>query len=278
MLLVAGAAAGAALWILLATLVPGCHRGRRGAWALHRASRLLLRALRVRPTQQAGPRSGASLIVANDASWIDVLVLSATGPLVPVVGSDVAGWPLLGTLARRSGAIFIDRHRPSGLPHEVHQITRALRRGDRVLVFPAGDQGESGRNPFRRAVFQAAVDAAVVVSPVAVCYRDSHGNLMTPCAFIGDTVPITSLIDLLAQRVTAAVTWLPVIPAIVAGGHPSADRARVAAAAQRSITRASQPPSARPLPISNPSDHATAAPPVAGVDAVPAAALTPRAA
>ena len=107
--LVVGAMVLGALLIVLASIAPGRLRGPSGAWALHRASRLLLRALGVRRAQRTGPRSGASLVVANDMSWLDVLVLSAAAPVLPVANAEVAGWPLIGSLARRSGTIFIIR-------------------------------------------------------------------------------------------------------------------------------------------------------------------------
>src|SRR6478752_3483813 len=173
-LLVAGAATVGAMSILMTTLAPGHCRGRLGPWALHRASRLLLRSLGVRLNERAHPRSGASLVVATDLSWLDVLVLCATGPVLPVADAKIGRWPLIGPLASRSGAIFVNRRRLSGLPGEVEQIAAALRRGHRVLVFPAvGQDGTQAAEPFRRAAFQAAVDAAVVVSPVAVTYRSS---------------------------------------------------------------------------------------------------------
>jgi 1-acyl-sn-glycerol-3-phosphate acyltransferase len=228
------------LWIVLAGLAPGHLRRRQGAWALHRASRLLLRALGVRIAQRSGPRSGASLVVvANGMSWLDVLVVSAAGPVLPVADVEVAEWPLIGSLARRSGAIFVDHKRLGGLPSEVEQIAAALRRGHRVLVFPAvGDQRESVVNPFRRAAFQAAVDAAAVVSPVVVTYRGSSGRPLTPAAPVDRATLVASLIRISAHRVTAEVGWLPTIPAIVDGGHPAGDRARAAAAAERAIARA----------------------------------------
>jgi 1-acyl-sn-glycerol-3-phosphate acyltransferase len=180
-------------------------------------------------------------VVANDVSWLDVLVLLAAGPVLPVADADVARWPFIGSLARRSGTIFIDRNRPSGLSNEVERIAAAMRRGHRVLVFPAAHgPRESAANPFRRAAFQAAVDAAVVVSPVAVTYCGSAGRPVTMGTPGDRAALVASLIRILAHRDAADVSWLPVIPAIVGGGHPAADRARAAAAAQRAIARAVQ--------------------------------------
>jgi 1-acyl-sn-glycerol-3-phosphate acyltransferase len=274
-LLVAGAIAVGAMWIVLAGVAPGRHRGRPGVWALHRASRLLLRALGVGLSQRAGPRSGASLVVANDVFWLDVLVLLAAGPVLPVAEAEVARWPLIGSLARRSGTIFIDRKRSRGLPDEVEQIAAAMRRGHRVLVFPAaGGPRESAASPFRRAAFQAAVDAAVVVSPVAVTYRGSADRPVAFGAPIDRDALVDSVIRTMARRNTADVSWLPVIPAIVDGGHPAGDRARAAAAAQRAIARALP----QPVVVRDPAGGPQAAQTAGFGDEPPEVGPTPRAA
>ena len=265
--LVVGAMVLGALLIVLASIAPGRLRGPSGAWALHRASRLLLRALGVRRAQRTGPRSGASLVVANDMSWLDVLVLSAAAPVLPVANAEVAGWPLIGSLARRSGTIFINPRQLSGLPGDVERIATAMRRGHRVMVFPTvGSRSASAVSQFRTAPFQSAVDAAVVVSPVVVTYRGSSGCLVTPGPPVDRAALVDSLIGILAHRRTADVNWLPVIPAIVDGGHPAGDRARAAAATQRALARASQQRPTGHIPAPNSTGRPHRAQPLGVVD------------
>jgi len=69
--------------ILLSTLRSGQRQTRHATRALTLASRLLLRALGIRLSQRGGPRPGASLIVANHISWLDVLVLASAGSMLP---------------------------------------------------------------------------------------------------------------------------------------------------------------------------------------------------
>jgi len=225
--------------ILLITMRAGPGRTHRGSWAVGRASRILLWALGVRLQQRGGPRPGASLVVANHVSWLDVLVLAAGGSMLPVAKAEIASWPLIGILARRCGVLFIHRRRLSELPTQVDRIADELRRGHRVQVFPeATTRCGTSINSFRRAAFQAAIDAAVVISPVAVSYRDSGGDHESATAFVGEMSLWTSvLIVLRAGPITAEATWLPTIPAIVATGIAPVDRARAASAAERSIAR-----------------------------------------
>ncbi|MEL6873345.1 MAG: lysophospholipid acyltransferase family protein, partial [Pseudomonadota bacterium] len=54
-------------------------------------------------------RNAPALIVANHASWLDIVVLSAVAPVSFVAKKDVAGWPFVGTLARLQRTVFVDR-------------------------------------------------------------------------------------------------------------------------------------------------------------------------
>lgn len=229
----------AVLLVLLAGLTgPRRSAQRRRVRAIGRGSALVLAALGVRTvTFGSGPPRGG-LVVGNHVSWLDVLVLAAAAPARDVAKAEVAGWPVVGGLARRAGTVFVRRNRWRGLPAAVRRVEHALRRGERVLVFPEATTRCGGSvGTFRRAMFQAAIDTAVPVAPVALAYRDGGGLRTTAPAFVGDEGLAASLRRILvAGRITVEVHWLPTIPAIVRGGHRSRDRAILAALAQRAIT------------------------------------------
>ena len=184
--LAAGAVVIGAAMAMVATSGPAYGRRRRGARAVHHASRMVLRTLGVRIELTGAPPVGASLVVANHVCWLDALVLAAAAPMVPVAGAEVDGWPVIGVLARRIGTVFVRQGEPRALPVDIENMTATLRAGHRVQVFPEGATwGAGALGKFRRAAFQAAVDAAVVVSPVALGYRDANGRPTTVGAFAG---------------------------------------------------------------------------------------------
>ena len=84
-----------------------------------------------------GRRDGV-LVVANHLSWIDVLALAAVAPVRPLAKREVGEWPFIGRLARRAGALFVDRAGLRALPGTVAELAAALRAGDAVAVFPEG--------------------------------------------------------------------------------------------------------------------------------------------
>jgi 1-acyl-sn-glycerol-3-phosphate acyltransferase len=118
-------------------------------------------------------------------------------------------------------------------------MTTALRQGAKVQVFPEATTRCGGAlGEFRRAAFQAAIDAAVVVLPATLSYRDRDGRQTAAPAFVGDETLIASI------RRTVAVTgleitvrWLSPIPAIAGTGQWARDRANVARGVELAVAR-----------------------------------------
>ena len=97
----------AATAVLIGAAGPRYGRTRWAGVAAHWGARILLRALGVRVRRHGTPWTGPALVVANRSSWLDVLVVTAMIPVRPVAQCEVADWPMIGVLARRGGAVFV---------------------------------------------------------------------------------------------------------------------------------------------------------------------------
>ncbi|MFF9765855.1 lysophospholipid acyltransferase family protein [Streptomyces sp. NPDC014636] len=215
-----------------AVLVRGCPplRGRIPAEWVRWWCRTIVRAIgvQVRITGAAAPAGGV-LLVANHVSWLDIPLLTAVRPARMLAKTEVRQWPVAGALAARGGVLFIERDRLRALPGTVARIAGALREGAAVTAFPEGSTW-CGRahGRFRRAVFQAALDAGVPVQPVSLRYRQQDGGPGTAAAFVGEDSLLASLWRVARARgLVAEVEVRPVIPP---GVHP--DRRGLAHAAQ----------------------------------------------
>ncbi|WP_063830630.1 lysophospholipid acyltransferase family protein [Kitasatospora phosalacinea] len=209
-------------------------------------SRLLLASLGVRVRAGAAPGrpAGGSLLVSNHISWLDVLLVAAVRPGRMLAKTEVGRWPVLGPLTAWGGTIFIDRDRLRALPGTVEEIAAALRRGERVVVFPEGSTwcGRGGGGRFRPALFEAAVRADVPVQPVTLRYRTADGRPSTAPAFVGEDGLAASLWRVVSARgLTAEVEFLPQLPPALFPG-----RRQLAAAAQRVVDRSRDPGATRP--------------------------------
>ncbi|MEU6591164.1 lysophospholipid acyltransferase family protein [Streptomyces sp. NPDC046881] len=222
--------------LVLAGVVLSPFRGRIPAGWVARWCRWIVRAVgvRVRITGTVPP-AGGLLLVANHVSWLDIPLLTAVRPARMLAKTEVGQWPVAGALAARGGALFIERDRLRALPGTVARIAGALRAGTAVTAFPEGSTW-CGRahGRFRRAVFQAALDAGVPVQPVSLRYRRQDGRPGTAAAFVGeDSLPASLWRVARARGLVAEVEVRPVIPP---GVHPD----------RRSLARAAQPAAPEP--------------------------------
>ncbi|PPS67774.1 MULTISPECIES: lysophospholipid acyltransferase family protein [Streptomyces] len=227
---------GAVVLLLLAGIALTPFGARIPASLVRRWCRWIVRAagVRVRVTGAAVP-TGGLLLVANHISWLDIPLLAAVRPARMLAKTEVRRWPVAGALAARGGTLFIDRDRLRALPDTVARIAAALREGTAVAAFPEGSTWcGRAQGTFRRAVFQAALDAGVPVQPVRLGYRLTDGRATTAPAYVGEDTLLASL-----WRVTTArglIAEVEVRDALPPGGSP--DRRALARAAQSQETAA----------------------------------------
>jgi len=230
----AGRAARARRWTGLATALTGAAAGAPDAAARALAAlgvevRVLPPAVPWRPAGE-GP---APLVVANHVSWLDDVALMAVFPaLRPVAKAEVAGWPVVGAAARRSGAVFLDRGSLRRLPGTVAEVAALLRDGVPVLVHPEGTTScGTALRRFRPAIFQAAIDAGAPVCPVALRYRTPAGPTAVAGYLGGDSLG-RSLRRVVATR--ELVLELHQLAPL----HPGEDRRSLAALAEYAVATA----------------------------------------
>jgi 1-acyl-sn-glycerol-3-phosphate acyltransferase len=232
-----------------------------------------------------GPSSGCSgdrrlgvLMVANHLSWLDILVLGAVQPMRMVAKREIRDWPVLGALAARAGTLFVDRCGLRSLPALVTETAAALRGGAVVGLFPEGTTWcGAASGSFRRAGFQAALDAGVPVRPVAQRMRLADGTSTGVGAFVGEDTLVASLLRVV--RLPELVVEVEVLPPLVA--EPGTDRRALARRAELVVALATgvpapaapaRPAVRRPLrPADGPAGTAASAAGPAGAAEGPAA-------
>jgi len=139
---------------LVERLFHGPARPVSGAFPLV-VSRLALRILGLRVEHRGAPLRGPGAVVANHVSWLDIFVLNAQKRIWFVAKSEVAGWPLIGWLARATGTLFIRRDRREAA-HQVKAFQTRLQLGHRLLFFPEGTSTDGKRVlPFKSTLFSA---------------------------------------------------------------------------------------------------------------------------
>ncbi|WP_314176586.1 lysophospholipid acyltransferase family protein [Streptomyces winkii] len=211
---------------------------RRHACAVLDALGIALDAAGAGPLRVPGTARG-TLIVANHVSWLDVIAVLAVEPVPLLAKREVAEWAVVGPLTRRTGTRFIDREALRELPRVVGELAEYLGGGGSVMVFPqATTWCTAPGGPFRRATFQAALDAGAPVRPVAIDFTRNRRPSTVPAYVGGDTLTAS------LRRVTGAdglAVRVRSCPPLWPHGH---DRRSLAAAAQAAVSGAVGRPAA----------------------------------
>jgi 1-acyl-sn-glycerol-3-phosphate acyltransferase len=141
--------------------------------------------IKVRVIGKAAKREAGRPVVyvSNHSSWIDVPIVGGVLDGCFVAKGDVAGWPIIGTIARLGRSVFVSRARAStGKERDV--MRAVLKAGDNLILFPEGTSSDGSRVlPFRSSFFALAEASAgeglsdlPLIQPVSVVY-DRLGGL-----------------------------------------------------------------------------------------------------
>jgi 1-acyl-sn-glycerol-3-phosphate acyltransferase len=174
--------------------------------------RMVLRILNIRVKILGAPSAADRplLFVSNHNSWLDIVVLGSTGPLVFIAKSEIARWPLFGTFARLQRSIFVDRAKRHGTGQVNESIAKTLSGGDPVVLFGEGTSSDGNRVlPFRSALLGGLRDAMEengrgFLQPVSIAYCKFHGIPMGRqhreiAAWYGDTDLVPHLLRVLRE-------------------------------------------------------------------------------
>jgi 1-acyl-sn-glycerol-3-phosphate acyltransferase len=152
------------------------------------------------------------LIASNHISWTDIMVIGSLADVAFIAKSDVAGWPVLGTLSRLQRTMFVERDRKGKSGDQAGEIAGRLAGNDAVVLFAEGSTGDGNHLlPFKSTLFGAARLAlgqgnaeTVYIQPVAIAYTKLHGMPMgrqhrAVASWIGDADLVPHLKEVLRE-------------------------------------------------------------------------------
>ncbi|MFZ4535562.1 AMP-binding protein [Propionivibrio sp.] len=151
----------------LVTLLQSPAIGRR---LVHGAARIFL-ALCAMPVRTTGVHKlpeTAHLLLVNHSSFFDALVLFAALPpglgYIFVAKREFVEQPAMHAFMRGLATLFVERFAAARSAEDVEEIVAALRRGEKLVIFPEGTfSREAGLKPFHMGAFVAATHAGVAV-------------------------------------------------------------------------------------------------------------------
>jgi len=120
-----------------------------------------------------------TLYVSNHISYVDIFILGQI-PAFFVAKSEVASWPVFGTLAEFQNTLFIERNPRKAKP-QLEILKNHLRKGDSLTFFPEGTSTDGVHvESFKSTLFEAAnlgdKVTRVAIQPVTVAYTHHAGK------------------------------------------------------------------------------------------------------
>lgn len=137
--------------------------------------------LGLRITVRGVPVTGNALYVANHISWLDIPAIGGTTYARFIAKSEIAGWSLIGWLAKLGGSVFVRRQMRSETRVQANAVSAALKEGVPVVLFPEAGTGDGvALSPFRPSLFVSANEAGVAVQPVVLDYGARQEEIAWP--------------------------------------------------------------------------------------------------
>jgi len=166
----------------------------------------LCRIMHVNIRLHGEPSRQPALLVANHISWLDIPLLASAWQGRFLSKADVADWPVIGWLLRRTGTLLIKRGARFAAEQAIDDIAQTLQEQESVCLFPEGTTTRGDRVlRFHPRLFQAACRTASRVQPVMLSYPSA-----TSAPFVGDDEFVAHLWQLLGEpEIEAELIFLP---------------------------------------------------------------------
>lgn len=145
------------------------------------------------------------LLVSNHHSFSDPLVTLAYLDGMPVAKAEIRKYPIIGYAALKTGIIYVKREEKNSRKNARKAVTRALREGRSVLVYPEGTISPTRHSlhPFRNGVFQSAIESKTPVICLTIHYDYENSYWGSEEGMMGH---FFSQFGVWSQRITLSVS------------------------------------------------------------------------
>ena len=160
--------------------------------------RLTSRILNLQIHRVGKPDAQSQLWVANHISWIDILALATEHDLVFIAKHEISTWPLLGSIFKGIGTLFIRRGDREATLRMSQCMKASLEEGISLMLFPEATttDGKEVRR-FASKLFEPAVEVQSQIQPIALRYLGQSEDI---APFIGEDTFLAHLTRVLTLK------------------------------------------------------------------------------
>src|SRR5262245_62041969 len=121
--------------------------------------------------------SNRRLLVCNHQSYLDVVIVASVLPTLFVAKTEVGRWPFFGWLAGLGGTVFVNREDARSGVKCAYRVSRLLREGVNVQVFPEASTSDGATvMPFKGLFFASAIRSQAPVLPLTIKFQSVNGK------------------------------------------------------------------------------------------------------
>lgn len=160
-------------WLVLSFIIPNKVFWRQ--FIFQKWAGLFVAVSRIKITVIGTPPRPPFFLVANHLGYADIPVLRSVASGIFVAKGEIQQWPIVGTVVKNMGNIFIDRTNRRDIPRAGNLILQHIADGEGVMIFPEGTSsiGANVLN-FNSSFLQFAAQAELKVSYVTLNYRTAN--------------------------------------------------------------------------------------------------------
>lgn len=153
-----------------------------------------------------------TMLVSNHISWLDTVVILRLCFLRYIGKIEMLKWPLLKSVIKAGGTIFIDRSKKREIIGINQQVAQLLMDGTTVGLYPEGTTSDGQYvRPFKAPILEAARMAKSRIIPIVLSYRKEDDQLATEVTFAKVNWLTTVMNTLRLNNLVINVTVLPVV-------------------------------------------------------------------
>jgi 1-acyl-sn-glycerol-3-phosphate acyltransferase len=206
-------AAVAGLWLIRRSFLSAASRPGAAAHFSKWWSQGALRLLEVRVNVHGHAPAAPFFLVTNHLGYLDIAVIASRVPCTFVSKSEVAGWPVFGTLASLAGTLYVDRKSKRDAGRVSRLIPDHFAAGGSLALFPEGTSTNGYEvAPFRSPLLEFPAATRYPVHCAALSYRAPRGfpPASRSMCWWGDATFLPHFLNLFRMRgMTAEIAFAP---------------------------------------------------------------------
>jgi 1-acyl-sn-glycerol-3-phosphate acyltransferase len=187
------------------------HPFQRARW-LRFWARITARVLNLRVRAQGAPPT-SGIIAANHLSYLDIVVLASVMECAFVAKSEIASWPVIGSLTRCGGTLYIVRQQRGDVLRMAEEMKKVVEAGVPLVLFLEGTStGGATVLPFRSSLLSPVEKRGWPATPAWLHYslQDGDGSVADEICYWRDMVFGPHFLNMISKkRIEAVVRFGP---------------------------------------------------------------------